>query len=63
MNKQIVKGEIAEKRLLNIEEVCIYTGLGQTSARVHMQEIGAVRRFGRRVLYDKQVIDKAINNM
>ena len=63
MNKQIVKGEIAEKRLLNIEEVCIYTGLGQTNARRYMEEIGATRRFGKRVLFDKHVIDKFISNM
>lgn len=63
MNKQIVKGEIAEKRLLNIEEVCIYTGLGQTNARRYMETIGATRRFGKRVLFDKHVIDKAISNM
>lgn len=63
MNKQIVKGEIAEKRLLNIEEVCIYIGLGQTNARRYMEEIGATRRFGKRVLFDKHVIDKFINNM
>ena len=63
MNKQNVTGRIEEKRLLNIKEVCSYIGVGQTRARCYMEEIGATRRFGRRVLFDKKVIDNAINNM
>ncbi len=63
MNKQRVTGKIEEKRLLNIKEVCSYIGVGQTQARRYMEEIGATRRFGRRVLFDKNVIDNAISNM
>lgn len=63
MNKQKVTGKIEEKRLLNIKEVCSYIGVGQTQARRYMEEIGATKRFGRRVLFDKQTIDKAISNM
>lgn len=61
MNKQKVTGNIAEKRLLNIKEVCSYIGVGQTQARKYMDEIGATKRFGRRALFDKTVIDKALN--
>ena len=61
MNKQNVMGKIEDKRLLNIKEVCI--GIGQTQARKTMQEIGAVRRFGRRILYDKIVIDTYLDDM
>lgn len=61
MKKQIVKGILDEKRLLNIKEVCIYTGRGQVSARKYMDEIGATRKFGRRVLFDKTVIDAALD--
>lgn len=63
MNKQKVTGKIEEKRLLNIKEVCSYIGVGQTQARRYMEEIGATRRFGRRVLFDKKIIDNAISNM
>ena len=63
MNKQNVTGTVEEKRLLNIKEVCTYIGVGQTQARRYMDDIGAVRRFGRRVLFDKHVIDSAITNM
>lgn len=62
MNKQNVMGNIEDKRLLNIKEVCTYTGIGQTRARQYMDEIGATRRFGKRVLFDKKVIDSALDN-
>ena len=62
MNKPKVRGTIADKRLLNIDEVCTYIGLGQVRAREYMNEIGAVKKFGRRVLFDKTIIDSAINS-
>lgn len=63
MKKHIVNGSLEEKRLLNIKEVCIYTGRGQVSARKYMDEIGATRKFGRRVLFDKKVIDRALDSI
>lgn len=63
MKKQNICGELKEKRLLNIKEVCIYTGRGQVTARKYMDEIGATRKFGRRVLFDKTVIDAALDKM
>lgn len=61
MKKQNVIGELKDKRLFNIKEVCIYTGKGQVTARKYMDEIGATRKFGRRVLFDKTVIDAALD--
>ena len=58
MKKQNVTGEISDKRLLNIKEVCTYIGQGETNTRILMDEIGATRKFGRRVLFDKKVIDE-----
>ena len=63
MNKQNITGTIEEKRLLNIKEVCTYIGVGQTQARRYMEDIGATRRFGKRVLFDKHIIDDAIAKM
>ena len=63
MKKQNVMGTIGEKRLLNIKEVCIYTGIGQTRARQYMDKIGATKQFGRRVLFDKNVIDSALDEI
>ena len=39
--KRIEHGTIEQKRLLNITEVQIYTGLGSSAARAMMDEIGA----------------------
>lgn len=61
MRKLSERGSISEKRLLNIKEVCTYIGVGETQARAYMDEIGATKRFGRRVLFDKQIIDEALN--
>ena len=63
MRKQNVTGDMAEKRLLNLKEVCSYIGVGQTQARRYMDEIGATRKFGTRALFDKKVIDEALDGM
>lgn len=63
MIAQDVMGEIKNKRLLNAREICVYTGLGRTQARQFMDQIGATRKFGGRVLFDKTVIDAALDKM
>lgn len=63
MNKRIDNQSIEQKRLLSIDEVSTYTGLGKTRARSLMEEIGATVKYGTRVLFDKKVIDAAIDNM
>lgn len=49
-----------EQRLLNIQEASAYLGIGVSTARKYMEEIGAVRRIRNRVLYDKKAIDRAL---
>lgn len=61
MRKRRDMGAIGEKRLLNIEEVCAYTGMGKTKARKYMDEISATRHFGKKVVFDKTVIDGALD--
>lgn len=63
MKRRDVTGTINDKRMLGIGEVCSYIGQGQTRARQYMDEIGATRKFGGRVLFDKVVIDKALDSM
>lgn len=63
MRTQNVIGEIDKKRLLNIKEVCSYVGMGRTNVRKYMDKIGATRKFGGRVLYDKIVIDKYLDSL
>ena len=50
-----------EKRLMDIHEAAAYISMGTVCARQWLGQIGAVRYFGRRVLFDRAVIDKALN--
>lgn len=54
---------INEKRMLDANEVCIYLSLGRTKGVAYAKSIGAERKIGRRCLYDKKVIDKALDEM
>ena len=47
-------------RLLNLPQAMTYTGIGKTNLKKWLTEIGAVVRVGRKVLYDRETIDKAI---
>lgn len=51
------------KRMLNAKETCAYLGLGMNRGVEFAKSIGAERKFGRRCLYDKTVIDKALDEM
>lgn len=62
MNKP-TRGSIADARLLTIQQACDYTGMGRTKCMSWCTEIGAVKRFGSMVRYDKWIIDKALNDM
>ena len=48
-------------RLLNVKKLCEYLGMGRGSAVQFARQIGAERRFGRRCLYDRTLIDAALN--
>ena len=49
------------KRLLNLDEACVYISQGRTNGRIWLNSIKANIKFGRRVVYDKMVIDKALD--
>lgn len=51
------------KRLFNINELKNYTGLGETKAKQWAREIGAVHKIGKRTVYDRAIIDKAIDGL
>lgn len=55
--------EIGNKRMLSRKEVETYTGLGKNLCRSWCESIGAVRKIGRRVLFDKTVIDAVMDQM
>lgn len=52
-----------EARLMGLDELVAYTGLGRNKARDLAEEANAVKRFGRRCLYDRILIDRFIDNM
>ncbi len=62
MKARINTMAVSEKRLLTLQEAAQYIGLGTRRAREFMDQIGAVRKFGSRVLFDKAVIDAALDN-
>ena len=50
------------KRLLDWQEAQVYTGLGRTRCREFCEAIGAVKKIGKRVLFDRKVIDEYLND-
>lgn len=64
MNKATHRFEgLNEKRMLSIEEAAFYTGMGRTVCRKWLDQIGAVKKIGKRVICDREVIDKALDTM
>ena len=63
MNKRIdsSNGSVQGKRMLSAKEAREYCGIGRMSLEKFAAEIGATFRIGRRVLYDRTVIDKALD--
>ena len=55
--------DIRNKRMLNMHEATFYTGMGYNNCRKWLEEIGAIRRFGSRVMADRHIIDAAIDGM
>lgn len=50
-------------RLLSERQLCVYTGLGRNKAREFGEKCGAKKKIGGRVLFDKNIIDKAIDEL
>lgn len=64
MNKSETRFEgLKEKRMLSVEEAAFYTGVGKTTMYALGKEIGAIRKIGRRAVYDRLVIDQYLNSL
>ena len=63
MQQRNIAEDVKNKRMLGIDEASQYIGMGRNYTRELMRQIGAERHFGRRVLFDKQIIDKALNQL
>lgn len=50
-----------EPRMLTQKQAETYTGMGRSVLNAFMNDIGARRKIGRKVLYDKRVIDAALD--
>lgn len=57
------KQQFDDRRLFTIKELMVYTGLGESKARAWAKEIGANYKIGRRTVYDRTIIDKAIDEL
>lgn len=61
MRSRTITTPINEKRMLTSYEAAQYIGLGTRTARAYLDKIGATVKFGGRVLFDKNVIDAALD--
>lgn len=52
-----------ERRLLTISDGAAYVSMGRNTFRTWIKQIGAERRFGRRVMCDRFVIDRCLSEM
>ena len=57
------KDRAAPARMMGIDELCAYLSLGRTTARKFAEDAGAVRKIGRRLLFDRRAIDRAIDGL
>ena len=62
MNKGIERSAEVMPRLLGAKELQAYTGLGANKSAELGKNAGAVRRYGKRVLYDRLKVDAYIEN-
>lgn len=61
--KQRIKDQSVESRYLGISELCSYTNLGKNTAREIGIKSGAVIKYGRRVVYDRERIDTYLGSL
>lgn len=52
-----------EPRMLNQKQAEEYTGMGRNTLAEFAGKVGARRKIGKKVLYDKRVIDAALDGM
>lgn len=63
MKRRTMTVETKDSRLMDTDELRVYLNIGRNNAMKFGEEVGAKVRIGRRVLWDKQVIDKYISSI
>ncbi len=61
--RTLITSPQTEARMLDITGLCVYLGLGRNKALAFGREAGALKRIGRRALYDKKIIDQALDEL
>lgn len=51
------------KRMLSFPEGCVYSGLGRNTLRKFATDCGALKRYGSRVLIDRNILDRALDEL
>ena len=52
-----------EIRMLSVEALMAYISMGKSKASEFGEKCGAKRKMGKRTLYDKRIIDKALDEL
>lgn len=61
--KQRIKTKESETRMLDVNALCEYISMGKTRATEFGEKCGAKRKMGKRTLYDKRIIDRALDEL
>ena len=59
--RTVVENE--EVRMMDVQGLCAYMSMGRTRAVEFAKAAGAEKRVGRRCLYDKRILDLALDNL
>ena len=54
---------VTEPRMMDLNNLTVYLSLGRHKAAEFGKECGAEKHIGRRCLYDKKIIDEAIDRI
>lgn len=57
------RSENADVRLFDVESLAAYLSIGKSGAIEFARNCGAEKRIGKRLLFDKKVLDKALDEM
>lgn len=63
MRTKATTGAFNEKRLLDTKELAGYMSCGRQKARRFGDQVGATRKIGKNVLFDRTIIDRAIDEL
>ena len=55
--------ENAEVIMMDVQGLCAYMSMGRTRAVEFAKAAGAEKRVGRRCLYDKRILDRALDDL